>query len=120
MTGKLLKMAFVPNVVTVNLILSHFCKQNMSKKALMWEEKLNEVSFIFDDATKNILSWARDKQETAEVSMVDSGKSLLLDFLLHITYDFLLRNEPPNSRPLMISSIIDHDFTKCSKMMDVR
>ncbi|KAK8687654.1 hypothetical protein V6N13_086457 [Hibiscus sabdariffa] len=49
-TAKLLKMAFIPNVITTNVLLSHFCKQGMPKRALMWCQKLSEISFEFDES----------------------------------------------------------------------
>ena len=63
LTGRLIKMAFQPNTITLNVFLSHFCKQGFGKRALMWAEKLREDSFIFDDATRNIIDWAQREME---------------------------------------------------------
>ncbi|KAF8380625.1 hypothetical protein HHK36_028114 [Tetracentron sinense] len=95
LTAKLLKMAFIPNVVTINLLLSHFCSQGLPERALMWGEKLSQISFSFDHVMYKILDRAyRDIQEDAKIPKETSGKSLFLDFLMYITYDYLCRNRP--------------------------
>eukprot|EP00257_Ricinus_communis_P027020 XP_025014434.1 putative pentatricopeptide repeat-containing protein At1g09680 isoform X2 [Ricinus communis] len=89
LTAKLLKMAFVPNVVTTNVLLSHFCKQGMPEKALIWGQKLSEISFDFDEISYKIMDRAYIKiQNNSEVFRATSEKSLFLDFLMYITYDF--------------------------------
>ncbi|KAK7843496.1 pentatricopeptide repeat-containing protein [Quercus suber] len=86
LTAKLLKMAFVPNVVTTNVVLSQFCKQGMPERALMWCQKLSEISFDFDEITYRIMDRAyRDIEEDAELFRRESAKSLFLDFAhLHV------------------------------------
>ncbi|WOL09561.1 pentatricopeptide repeat-containing protein [Canna indica] len=120
LTGKLLKMAFVPNVVTVNLLLSHFCKQGLAWRALMWGERLTEVSFTFDDATRNILERAyRDVKDGAEIP-TESGKGLFLEHLMHVTYQLLHKIRHQECRPLMITSLFHDGINRTSKMADVR
>lgn len=88
LTGKLIKMAFQPNTVTVNVFLSHFCKQGFGERALMWAEKLREDSFVFDDATRNIIDWAHKEMENdPRASNIDIDQCLFLDFLMLMTYE---------------------------------
>jgi pentatricopeptide repeat protein len=92
-TAKLLKMAFVPNVVTANLLLSHFCKQGMPEKTIMWGQKLNEISFGFDEISIKLMDRAyRNIQDNVDVPKPPPEKSLFLDFLMYVTYDYLSRN----------------------------
>lgn len=107
--GKLLKIAFVPDTFTVNLILTHFCRQNMPHRALRWERRLRDVSFVLDDVTLDILRLARDKQERSVVSITECDRAILLEFLMHVTYDFLLRNKPQFTVPLLSSKKMDCD-----------
>ena len=57
-TAKLLKMAFIPNVITTNVLLSHFCKQGLPKRAVMWCQKLSEISFEFEEVSYKIMDKA--------------------------------------------------------------
>ena len=92
-TAKLLKMALIPNVITTNVLLSHFCKQGMPKRALMWCQKLSEISFEFDEVSYKIMDQAyHNIQEDVEFFRATSGKSLLLEFLMCITYDYFSRS----------------------------
>ncbi|KAJ4958440.1 hypothetical protein NE237_025551 [Protea cynaroides] len=92
-SAKLIRMGIAPNVITVNLLLSHFCKQGMPDRALMWGQKLSDISFALDDITYIILDRAyRDLQEGAEIAKEKSGMNVFLDFLMYITYDCLYRN----------------------------
>ncbi|KAL3571783.1 hypothetical protein D5086_025687 [Populus alba] len=82
-TAKLLKMAFVPNVVTANLLLSHFCKQGMPEKTIMWGQKLNEISFGFDEISIKLMDRAyRNIQDNVDIPKPPPEKSLFLDFLI--------------------------------------
>ncbi|PPS02311.1 hypothetical protein GOBAR_AA18359 [Gossypium barbadense] len=88
-TAKLLKMAFIPNVITTNVLLSHFCKQGMPRRALMWCQKLSEISFEFDQVSYKIMDQAyRNIHEDIEFSKATSGKSLLLEFLISLSETF--------------------------------
>ncbi|KAF3956501.1 hypothetical protein CMV_018373 [Castanea mollissima] len=92
------------SAVTTNVVLSQFCKQGMPERALMWCQKLSEISFDFDEITYRIMDRAyRDIEEDAELFRGESAKSLFLDFLMYITYDFMYRNRPqrePNQNTL--------------------
>lgn len=88
LTGRLIKMAFQPNTITLNVFLSHFCKQGFGKRALMWAEKLREDSFVFDDATRNIIDWARREMENdPQANNEDIERCLFLEFLMFTTYE---------------------------------
>ncbi|CAL4990023.1 unnamed protein product [Urochloa decumbens] len=88
LTGRLIKMAFQPNTITLNVFLSHFCKQGFGKRALMWAEKLREDSFVFDDATRNIIDWAqREMENDPQASKEDIDRCLFLEFLMFMTYE---------------------------------
>ncbi|KAI8022417.1 Pentatricopeptide repeat-containing protein [Camellia lanceoleosa] len=108
LTAKLLKMAFVPNIVTTNLLLSHLCKQGLPERTLMWGQKLSEFCFDFDEITYKILDRAyRNIQEDAEYFRETSGKSLFLDFLMYITYDYLRRYGPRSETRQYSFQLID-------------
>ncbi|KAM1027598.1 hypothetical protein ACFX2G_041224 [Malus domestica] len=93
--AKLLKLAFLPNTVTINVLLSQFCKQGKPEKALMWGQKLSEFSTCFDKITYKLLDRAyHNLQEDSEISSGTAENSLFLDFLMYITYDYLCRNKP--------------------------
>ncbi|KAF4388727.1 hypothetical protein G4B88_019004 [Cannabis sativa] len=85
LTGKLLKMAFVPNVVTTNVLLTHFCKQGMPERALMWGQKLSEISFDFDEITYKIMGRAYHSiEKDANVDVREtSAKGFFLDSLIN-------------------------------------
>jgi hypothetical protein len=81
-------MAFQPNTITLNVFLSHFCKQGFGKRALMWAEKLREDSFVFDDATRNIIDWARrEMEDDRHANNEDIERCLFLEFLMFMTYE---------------------------------
>ncbi|KAH7843527.1 hypothetical protein Vadar_017714 [Vaccinium darrowii] len=107
LTAKLLKMAFVPNIVTTNLLLSHLYKQGLPERTLMWGQKLSEICVDFDDITFKILDKAYHAiQEDAEYSRGTSGKSLFLDFLMYITYDYLCRCRIPSEKgPVELAAV---------------
>ncbi|KAF7142568.1 hypothetical protein RHSIM_Rhsim05G0178700 [Rhododendron simsii] len=107
LTAKLLKMAFVPNIVTTNLLLSHLCKQGLPERTLMWGQKLSEICVDFDEITFKILDRAyHDIQEDAHYSRGTSGKSLFLDFLMYITYDYLCRYRSPGEKGRALTNAI--------------
>nr|GEY43335.1 hypothetical protein [Tanacetum cinerariifolium] len=94
LTARLLKLAFVPNVVTTNLLLSHLRRQGLPERALMWGQHLRQISHEFDEITYKILERAdHDIKEDAVYLRGTSGKSLFLDFLMYLTYDYLYRNK---------------------------
>ncbi|PWA33919.1 tetratricopeptide-like helical domain-containing protein [Artemisia annua] len=94
LTARLLKLAFVPNTVTTNLLLSHLRRQGLPERALMWGQHLRQISHEFDEITYKILERAdRDIKEDAVYLRGTSGKSLFLDFLMFLTYDYLYRNK---------------------------
>ncbi|XVF33670.1 hypothetical protein REPUB_Repub17cG0188000 [Reevesia pubescens] len=75
-TAKLIKIAFIPNVITINVLLSHFCKQGMSKRALLWCQKLSEIPFDFDEVSYKIMDQAyRSIQEDVEFFRATSEKA---------------------------------------------
>ncbi|XP_019424577.1 PREDICTED: pentatricopeptide repeat-containing protein At1g62914, mitochondrial-like isoform X2 [Lupinus angustifolius] len=97
LTAKLLKMGFIPNVTTTNILLSQICKQGMPEKALLWGQKFREISFDFDEISYRILDQAyRLTQTDVELVTVRGTyeKSLFLDFLMYITFDYFSRNKP--------------------------
>lgn len=101
-TAKLIKMAFIPNVVTVNILLSQFFKQGMPERTLWWGQKLSEISFGFDEVSHRIIERAYENiQNSAELFSGASEKRLFLDSLMYITYDYMYRNrqyiEPSHS-----------------------
>jgi len=99
LTGRLIKMAFQPNTITLNVFLSHFCKQGFGKRALMWAEKLREDSFIFDDATRNIIDWAQREMENGpQVNNEDIDRCLFLEFLMLMTYETMHNNRSLKAR----------------------
>ncbi|KAB2614582.1 pentatricopeptide repeat-containing protein [Pyrus ussuriensis x Pyrus communis] len=88
-------LAFLPNTVTINVLLSQFCKQGMPEKAFMWGQKLSEFSTCFDEITYILLDRAyHNLQEDSEISSGTAENSLFLDFVMYITYDYLCRNKP--------------------------
>ncbi|KAK9273559.1 hypothetical protein L1049_018369 [Liquidambar formosana] len=104
-------MAFVPNIVTTNLLLSHFCKQGIPERTLMWGQKLSQIGVEFDEITYKIMDIAyRNIQGDAEFSRV-SEKSLFLDFLMYITYDYLCRSRPQSETIQYPSQLIDDGFS---------
>ncbi|CAI9770379.1 unnamed protein product [Fraxinus pennsylvanica] len=75
LAAKLLKMGFVPNTVTTNVLLSHLIKQGLPQRAMMWGQKLSEISFDFDEVTYKILDRAyNDSQVDAEYTQKITGK----------------------------------------------
>ncbi|KAJ8450055.1 hypothetical protein Cgig2_033249 [Carnegiea gigantea] len=87
LTAKLLKVVFTPNIVTINSLLSHFCKQGLPHKALMWGQRFYEIGFHFDDITSKILDKAySDLQENMEASVLKglNGTAALIEgYQLH-------------------------------------
>uniref|UniRef100_A0A803MA98 Uncharacterized protein n=1 Tax=Chenopodium quinoa TaxID=63459 RepID=A0A803MA98_CHEQI len=72
LAAKLLKVAFIPNVGTINLLLSQFYKQGIPQKTLMWAQMFHEIGFEFDNVTYKILDKAySDLQEDMEASAAD-------------------------------------------------
>ncbi|EYU40110.1 hypothetical protein MIMGU_mgv1a006766mg [Erythranthe guttata] len=64
LTAKLLKISFVPDLVTINLLLSNLRKQGLPQKTVRWFHKLREIEFEFDEITCKILDKAdRDLEE---------------------------------------------------------
>ncbi|KAG6399747.1 hypothetical protein SASPL_141230 [Salvia splendens] len=92
LTGKLLKMGFVPDLVTTNLLLSNLRKHGLPHRTAMWAQKLSEISFEFDEITHKILDRAYNDLEDVESTKEITGKSLFLDLLMYMTYDFIYRN----------------------------
>ncbi|KAF8779380.1 hypothetical protein HU200_002647 [Digitaria exilis] len=99
LTGRLIKMAFKPNTITLNVFLSHFCKQGFGKRALMWAEKLREDSFVFDDATRNIIDWAkREMENDPHANNEDIDRCLFLEFLMLMTYETMHNSRSSKAR----------------------
>jgi hypothetical protein len=99
LTGRLIKMAFQPNTITLNVFLSHFCKQGFGKRALMWAEKLREDSFVFDDATRNIIDWARwEVENDPQANNEDIDRCLFLEFLMFMTYETMSNSRSSRAR----------------------
>lgn len=117
LTAKLLKMAFVPNVVTVNTLLSHFRRHGLPQMALMWGHKLYLVSFPFDHVTCTILQSAKwDSLQDAEIVKESPGEAIVVDFLMHITFDYIAKDmsyRDKNQRYL--SEICDHNLLALGK-----
>lgn len=111
MAAKLLKVAFLPNVVTVNLLLSHFYKHGVPGKTLMWVEMLHNIGFEFNEATYKIIDKAYSNlQENTEASRCLSEKSLFLDFLMYINYDYLRRNMFSHEHHQHPVALLDDEF----------
>ncbi|KAL1535812.1 beta-amylase [Salvia divinorum] len=103
LTGKLLKMGFVPDLVTTNLLLSNLRKHGLPHRTAMWAQKLSEISFEFDEITHKILDRAYNDLEDVESTKEITGKSLFLDLLMYMTYDFIYRNkviQKTSSKPI--------------------
>ncbi|MCD7460062.1 hypothetical protein HAX54_042762 [Datura stramonium] len=97
LAAKLLKMAFIPNTVTANLLLSHLWKQGLPQRTLIWGQKLSEIGFEFDEITHKILDKASHYiQENTDYCTETTEKSLFLDFLMYITYDYIRRSKAYN------------------------
>uniref|UniRef100_A0A2P2MZM1 Pentatricopeptide repeat-containing protein n=1 Tax=Rhizophora mucronata TaxID=61149 RepID=A0A2P2MZM1_RHIMU len=95
LTAKLIKMAFVPDVITTNVLLSQFYKQGMPERTLMWAQKLADISFDFNEVSYSTMNKAyRAMQNNIELSKPTSEKSMFLDFLMYITYEYFARNRP--------------------------
>lgn len=93
LAAKLLKMAFIPNTVTANLLLSHLWKQGLPQRTLAWGHKLSEIGFEFDEITHKILDKASHyMQNNTDYFTELTEKSLFLDFLMYITYDYIRRS----------------------------
>lgn len=93
LTGKLFKMGFVPDLVTTNLLLSNLRKHGLPHRTTMWAKKLSEISFEFDEITYKILDRAyNDLEEDSGCAKDITEKSLFLDLLMYMTYDFIYRN----------------------------
>ncbi|PKA53299.1 Pentatricopeptide repeat-containing protein [Apostasia shenzhenica] len=109
LAAKMIKMAFVPNVVTVNLLLSHFYEQGLAERLLMWGKKFNEVSFQFDDVTGNIFEKASCfvKEKANPFLKVEQSKDSLLEFMMLVTYELIYSSgRGPKKKPLIISSLV--------------
>ncbi|GAA0138307.1 hypothetical protein LIER_34916 [Lithospermum erythrorhizon] len=118
LAAKLLKMAFVPNIVTSNILLSQLCKQGLPRRTLMWGQKLNQIYFDFDEITYKILDKAyHDIQEDAEYVKGTPGKSLFLDFLMYITYDYIIRNSDFTEKRNSSWELIDNETGRSFKLL---
>ena len=110
-TAKLLKMGFLPNVITTNMLLSHFCKQGMPEKALIWGQKLREISFGFDEISYRILDQAYClMQDDVELVRGTYEKHLFMDFLMYITFDYFSRNKPQKIENENSIKLIENQF----------
>ncbi|KAK3163597.1 hypothetical protein QOZ80_1AG0005760 [Eleusine coracana subsp. coracana] len=119
LTGRLIKMAFQPNTITVNVFLSHFCKQGFGERALMWAEKLREDSFVFDDATRNIIDWAHKEMENDHrANNIDIDKCLFLDFLIFMTYETIRITRYSNCTHASIGKSIDPASSNIPTFLD--
>ncbi|MED6202963.1 hypothetical protein PIB30_110822 [Stylosanthes scabra] len=106
LTGKLLKMGFIPNVTTTNILLSHFVKQGMPQRALHWGQKLRDIGFDFDEISYSILDKAYNLiQDDVRLVRVTNEKSLFLDFLMFIAFDYFSRNRPHRTENENIESL---------------
>jgi len=119
LTGRLIKMAFQPNTITLNVFLSHFCKQGFGKRALMWAEKLREDSFVFDDATRNIIDWAqREMENDPQVSNKDIDRCLFLEFLMLMTYETMHKSRSSKARHVPVDKGFDPASCNMIKVLD--
>ncbi|KAK1626693.1 hypothetical protein QYE76_001008 [Lolium multiflorum] len=118
-TGKLIKMAFQPNTVTVNIFFSHFCKQGFGRRALEWAEKLREDSVAFDDDTMNILDWAyREMEDDPRGSNADIDKCMFLESLMLMTYNTMSNSRSPKFANVPIETVIDPAGSNAIKVLD--
>ncbi|KAK8447169.1 hypothetical protein SEVIR_8G011800v4 [Setaria viridis] len=119
LTGRLIKMAFQPNTITLNVFLSHFCKQGFGKRALMWAEKLREDSFVFDDATRNIIDWAqREMENDPQANNEDIDRCLFLEFLMFMTYETMHNSRFSKARHVPTDKGSDPAGTNMIKILD--
>lgn len=119
LTGRLIKMAFQPNTITLNVFLSHFCKQGFGKRALMWAEKLREDSFVFDDATRNIIDWAqREMENDPQANNEDIDRCLFLEFLMFMTYETMHNSRFSKARHVPTDKGSDPAGTNMIEILD--
>ncbi|KAK4374878.1 hypothetical protein RND71_005555 [Anisodus tanguticus] len=104
-----------PDITTYNIRLHGFCSTGRINRAVMmldelvsagvvpntglpqrtliWGQKLSEIGFEFDEITYKILGKASHFiQENTEYCTETTEKSLFLDFLMYITYDYIRRS----------------------------
>lgn len=116
LTGKLLKMGFVPNIVTTNLLLSNLQKQGVPERAWMWGQKLSQIHYEFDEITYQILDRASHAvREDAGGNKGITAKSLFLDFLMYITYNYIYRNKVQTKRSDSSFALIDYGTSSNTK-----
>lgn len=81
----------------------------MPEKTLLWGQKLSEISFDFDETSYKIMDRAyHNIQENAEFFQETSEKSLFLDFLMYITYDYFCRNRTNYKTSQASLKLIEH------------
>ena len=108
LTGRLIKMAFKPNTITLNVFLSHFCKQGFGNRALMWAEKLREDSYVFYGATRNIIDWARrEMEDDPQANNEDIGRCMFLEFLMFMTYEAMLNSRSSKATHMLTEKGFD-------------
>ncbi|XBH89367.1 hypothetical protein VPH35_081287 [Triticum aestivum] len=119
LTDKLIKMAFQPNTITVNVFFSHFCKQGLGRWVLVWAEKLREDCVALDDATLNILDWASKEMEyNPQDSIADIGKCMFLEFLMLITYTTMSNSRSPKFTHVPTETLVDPAGSSTIKVLD--
>jgi hypothetical protein len=78
----------------------------------------SEDSFVFDDATRNIIDWTHKMENDPSANNIDIDRCLFLDFIMFMTYETTRNTRYSNFTHASIDKGIDPACCNIANFLD--